>query len=308
MTNHDLAYAWKYHDATKHSYASIRTNPHRLDWENKPLEYKIYPTLEATRLPHEVRPTGVPALSAIANTDAFLAAGSALDLDTLAQILFLSAGITKAKKYPGGEIFFRAAACTGALYEIELYVVSGEVRHLPAGVYHFGVAECGLRQLRRGDHRRLLSEFAGKEAAVLHAPVTIISTGTYWRNAWKYQSRTYRHFGWDNGTILANMLAVSAALKLPAKVVAGFLDQPLNDFLGLDPEREVSFSLMPLGYASAEPAAVPGPIAAIHPLMPAAKAEVDYPLMREMHTASSLVSLEEVATWRSHTPAAEARP
>jgi len=308
MTNRDLAYAWKYHDATKHSYASIRTNPHRLDWENKPLEFKIYPTLEATRLPHEAGRTGVPALSAIANTEAFLAAGSALDLDTLAQILFLSAGITKAKKYPGGEIFFRAAACTGALYEIELYVVSGDIRDLPAGVYHFGVAEFGLRQLRAGDHRRLLSEFAGKEPAVLHAPVTIISTGTYWRNAWKYQSRTYRHFGWDNGTILANMLAVSAALKLPAKVVAGFLDQSLSDFLGLDAQREVALSLVSLGYARGEPAASAGQIPPLHPPMPGFQAEVNYPLMREMHAASSLVSAEEVTAWRGLTPVTPVSP
>lgn len=307
MTNRDLAYAWKYHNATKHSYASIRTNPHRLDWENKPLECKIYPTLEVTRLPHEARPTGVPALSVMANAEAFLAAGSALDIDTLTQILFLSAGITKAKEYPGGEIFFRAAACTGALYEIELYVVSGELRDLPAGVYHFGVSEFGLRQLRRGDHRRLLSEFAGKEPAVLHAPVTIISTGTYWRNAWKYQSRTYRHFGWDNGTILANMLAVSAALKLPAKVVAGFLDQPLCDFLGLDARREVALSLVPLGYSSAKPASA-GHVPPLHLLMPAFKAEVDYPLMREMHAASSLDSPEEVTAWRGQTPVAQVPP
>ena len=43
-----------------------------------------------------------------------------------------------------------------------------------------------------------------KEPAVADAPATIICDGTYWRNAWKYQARTYRHFGWDNGTLLAN--------------------------------------------------------------------------------------------------------
>jgi hypothetical protein len=26
--------AWTYHDATKHSYTSIRTNPHFMDWSN----------------------------------------------------------------------------------------------------------------------------------------------------------------------------------------------------------------------------------------------------------------------------------
>src|SRR6266704_2573174 len=52
--------AWEYHEATKHSYASIRANPHFLDWANQPVPFKIYPTLERVRLPGEVRPTAAP--------------------------------------------------------------------------------------------------------------------------------------------------------------------------------------------------------------------------------------------------------
>jgi hypothetical protein len=50
-----------------------------------------------------------------------------------------------------GEIYFRAAACTGALYEIELYIVTGDVPGLDAGVYHFNPADVSLRLLRKGD-------------------------------------------------------------------------------------------------------------------------------------------------------------
>ena len=45
--------ARQYHSGTKHSYLSLRTQPHFLDWENKPLPFKIYPTLEVTRLPRD---------------------------------------------------------------------------------------------------------------------------------------------------------------------------------------------------------------------------------------------------------------
>jgi len=106
-------------------------------------------------------------------------------------------------------IFGFAAACTGALYEVEVYVVGGNLVDLEAGLYHFSPAEFALRRLRAGDYRGVLSEAAGGEAAIVHAPLTIICTCTYWRNAWKYQARTYRHFGWDNGTLLANLLAGS---------------------------------------------------------------------------------------------------
>src|SRR5579864_469391 len=206
--NHNAEAALTYHNATKHSYASVRANPHFLDFANQPLPFKIYPALEPFRLPSEMRQTGVAALSAIAeNVPA--PTNAAPDLEAMAQLLYLSAGITRQRKYPDGEIYFRAAACTGALYEVELYLVCGDLANLPAGVYHFAPAEFGLRKLRTGDYRGVLIKAAGSETAVAHAPLTIVCTCTYWRNAWKYQARTYRHFGWDNGTLLANLLAVA---------------------------------------------------------------------------------------------------
>ena len=209
--NQHFEIARSYHNATKHSYTSVRNSQHFLDFNNQPLPFKIYPTLEPSPLPADVRQTGIAALSAISEsvppqTD------SAPDLEAVAQLLYLSAGITRHRKYPGGEIYFRAAACTGALYEVELYLVCGDLANLEAGVYHFAAAEFGLRKLRAGDYRSVLIEATAAEPGIANAPLTIVCTCTYWRNAWKYQDRTYRHFGWDNGTLLANLLAVATAL------------------------------------------------------------------------------------------------
>jgi SagB-type dehydrogenase family enzyme len=303
--NRNLEAAQKYHEATKHSYLSIRTNPHFMDWNNQPLPFKIYPTLEPLRLPNEVRQTGVAALSAIAESVP-AQTNAAPDLEAVAQLLYLSAGITRKRKYSGGELYFRAAACTGALYEVELYLVCGELANLQAGVYHFAPAEFGLRKLRSGDYRGALVAATAGEAAIAHATLSIICTCTYWRNAWKYQARTYRHFGWDNGTLLANLLAVATALGLPAQVVSGFVDAQVNRLLDVDPQREVAFSIVALGHKTAVP---PPNSAEISPLrfetVPLSQREVDYPLMREMQAASSLDSAEEVAEWRGRTPAVD---
>jgi SagB-type dehydrogenase family enzyme len=312
--NLDVEAAWKYHDATKHSYSSVRTNPHFLDFSNQPLPFKIYPALEPSRMPTEVRQTGVAALSAIAGSIAGqtgIPSNAALNLEAVAELLYLSAGITRQRKYSGGEIYFRAAACTGALYEVELYLVCGDLSNLQAGVYHFAPAEFGLRQLRAGDYRNVLVEAAGGEASVAHAPLTIVCTGTYWRNAWKYQARTYRHFGWDNGTLLANLLAVATALGLPAKVVCGFVDATVNRLLDVDAEREVAFSLIALGHDSEITSETHARVRAdISPLgfetVPLSRDEIDYPLMREMHAASSFDSAEEVAAWRERASLGDA--
>jgi SagB-type dehydrogenase family enzyme len=243
----------------------------------------------------------VAALSAISKPVPSSRADSVPDIQDLARILYFSAGITNQRAHPGGEIYFRAAACTGALYEIELYVVTGNLSGLKAGVYHFNPADLSLRLLRKGDFRRNLVQATAMEPAVAQAPATIICTGTYWRNAWKYQARTYRHFGWDNGTLLANMLAVSAASALPAEIVLGFVDGEVNGLLDLDMQREVSLCLVPIGRQSESslPALKEAPVLELETI-PLSKREVEYPAMIEMHDASSLKSEEEVAQWRGN--------
>jgi SagB-type dehydrogenase family enzyme len=303
MNNRDLQATWKYHDGTKHSYWSIRNNPHFLDWANRPQPFKIYPEIEPLLLPRDVPHTRVAALSAISELAPSSPTDSVPDLQDLGRILYFSAGITKQRAHPGGEIYFRAAACTGALYEIELYVVTGALAGLDAGVYHFNPADVSLRLLRKGDFRRNLAQATAMEPAVAHAPATIICTGTYWRNAWKYQARTYRHFGWDNGTLLANMLAVSAASGLPAEIVLGFVDGEVNRLLDLDTRREVSLCLVPIGRKSESslPALREAPALGLETI-PLSEREVEYPAMLEMHNASSLESGEELAQWRGKQP------
>jgi SagB-type dehydrogenase family enzyme len=314
MKNRDTQATWKYHDGTKHSYWSIRSDPHFLDWANRPLPFKIYPTIEPLPLPRDVPQTGVAALSAIAQPLLPWSGEVAPDLPDLARILYFSAGITKQRKDPGGEIYFRAAACTGALYEIELYVVTGDLKGLDAGVYHFNPAEVSLRLLRKGDFRGNLARATAMRPTVARAPATIIGTGTYWRNAWKYQARTYRHFGWDHGTLLANMLAISAASGLPSEIVLGFVDVEVNNLLDLDTRREVSWCLVPIGRTSERLSPAPREAAALGlETIALSNREVEYPAMLEMHDASSLDSEQEVAQWcrkhpvsASHATASEA--
>jgi SagB-type dehydrogenase family enzyme len=303
MANFDLDATWAYHNGTKHSYESIYADPHYLDWENQPLPFKIYKTLQPIPLPRDLLSSGVPALSAVSALNAPAAGPSVPTLPMLASLLYFSAGITKRKEYPGGEILFRAAACTGALYHVELYVACGDLPDLEAGVYHFGPGDFALRRLRRGDYRGLLVQATGGEPSVTTAPLTLICTSTYWRNAWKYRSRTYRHCFWDTGTMLANLLAVAAAHTLPARVVMGFVDGTVNHLLGLDVEREAATCLVTLGYQSESAPGSPPPI---EPLaletVPLSPREVDYPAIREMHAASSLSNEAEAAAWHGGMP------
>ena len=309
MNNRDTEAAWDYHNGTKHSLWSIHNDAHYLDFDNQPLPFKIYPDLEPIPLPEEFPPTEPPALSAVASTGLHLDGDCLPDLRTLASIFYHSAGVTKRIAYQGGQMLFRAAACTGALYHIELYLVCGDLPDLDAGIYHFDAHDFALRKLREGDYRGNLVSAAGNEPATASAPAVVVCTGTFWRNAWKYRARTYRHCFWDNGTILANLLTIANAHGIPARVVGGFKDGHVNELLSLDTRREVALSLVPLGRNPDRPA----PSAQeTFPLalntVRLSRTEVDYPEIRAMHEASSLATEAETAAWHDGPTPVTAMP
>ncbi len=142
--NQDTSLARKYHEQTKHSYRSVRTNQHYLDWDNRPLPFKIYETLAPIPLPEDFS-VPMSALEAIAAQGDGAPGQSIPDLAALARLLYLSNGITRVIRHDGEPFYFRAASCTGALYHIELYLVCGNLPGLSAGVYHYGAHDHALR-------------------------------------------------------------------------------------------------------------------------------------------------------------------
>ncbi len=306
MLNRDIEATWRYHNGTKLSWQIVHNVSHYLDWGNKPIPFKIYPHLEGEKLPGDLPSSGVPAL-----------AGSPVQVEEwvptrrdLAKLFYFAAGITKPGVIPGGQIHFRAAACTGARYHIDIYRVCGDLPDLPAGVYHFGPHDFALRRLREGDYRGVLVEATGDDPAVSGAPAVIVTTSVYWRNSWKSQARAYRHAYWDSGTILANLLAVGAANRVPLKVVTAFVDSPVNRLLDLDDQREVALQLVPVGLNLGEAILPPPEVAPLELEVTAySSLEVEYPAMREMHTASSLHSVREVKElWGNPPPLRDPQP
>ena len=297
--------ARRFHDETTHTPYSVRTSGHTLDWENKPFPFKIYPDVPAVALPRDIDGPAVPTLRALASPGP---PAARLTLAALTGVLYYTAGVTRKKTYPGGgEVLFRAAASTGALYQTEIYVVAGDVDGLESGLYHFCPGDFTLRRLRTGDVRSVLAE-AAADPSLADRAATLVLSAIYWRNTWKYQARGYRHLFWDSGTMLANALAVGDTLGLAPALVTGFVDDDVNRLLGVDPEREAALELLPIGPvgAAASPA---GPLPALaHDVMPLSGEEVDYPALREIHRATGLATPADVIAWRRAVTAPPREP
>lgn len=323
--NKDIKYAWDYHEATKHSEISLMNQRHYLDFDNRPIPFKIYTTnFPVYPLPSDFPQPMLDAISAVSTSSPRESRNNRpnneadtecpthskkireLDIRDLAAILFFSAGITRATKYNAMTYYMRAASATGALYPIELYVVSQDLADLEAGLYHFCPAEFSLVQIRKGDYRSHLAAAMVNSHHVLSSPISIILTSFAWRNAWKYQARSYRHWFWDSGVITANLLATTVALGLYTNLKMAFLDDKVNRLLRLDSHKEAAviigtISGQEVGLSSQEDEQKEKVIdiseTSAPKIRPLSENEINYPEIWHLHDASKLHSSEEVMEW-----------
>ena len=302
--NNNAETAWHYHNGTKHPNGSLMSRFHFYNPANRPNPYKIYKDLPSIALPIQKSEKDFSALKAISANIKLKEGRQIPDLNVLAKILYFSGGITKTINFPGiGDVEFRAASCTGALYHIEIYVVCQDVSGLEAGVYHFDPKEMKLRQLRKGDYRRVLVSATGNDINAEKAPVILIYTDIFTRNTVKYQTREYRHAFWDCGTIIANTLAISSAQGLAAKVIVGFVDKQVNLLLDLNLDKEVSLALVPIGFTNnVSGKEVPEVELLNVKTEPLSNYSIDDPEIQRMHQASSLNSVVKVKDWQGNTP------
>jgi SagB-type dehydrogenase family enzyme len=205
----------------------------------------------------------------------------------LADVIHLSGGITK--RLWG--MPFRANACTGALYHIEICVVSADLDELAAGVYHVDIEADALVPLRSGDFRAALAAAAGHPERLSHVPIALVLTTTYWRDAWKYRARMYRHAFWDGGPCWQTPLLSPARSGLNPSVLTAFADDEVNRLLGVDSGREAALALVG---RTAEPLPPSTPVEPLDlEIEPYSPYEIDYPEISAAHRASGLASDDE---------------
>jgi SagB-type dehydrogenase family enzyme len=312
--NKDTKYAKEFHDITKHSELSLQVSHHYLDWDNKPRPFKIYTKLPSISLPNDFSKPNLDTINSISNIKpSKQAAGDTLNIKTLAEILFFSGGITREMKYSFGTYYMRAASATGALYPIEMYVVCGDIDGLKAGIYHFCPGDFTLSEINRGDYRAQMAEAAGNNQSIMTSPFTIIFTSIAWRNAWKYQTRSYRHWFWDSGVIVANLLATSISIGFTTQIILGFTDQIINQLLRLEHKREAAIALAAIGIGLSNEKSspkfninnnnisIPVDFSIPETLPLSNKGEVEDPKIWQLHEHSSLGSKKETEEWVNKT-------
>ena len=210
-----------YHQNTKHSYLSIRTNPNRVDWNNPPNRFKNYP-----------------------NTYERISLNSK---NQNSNFLYLIAGITAKKSYPGIEYYLRVNPSAGALYPNEIYFQVRNQEGFDDGIYHFEVSTSSIVLLKKLENDEGLESILDLDYSV-DGFIFFISS-LYFRSSWKYKKRAFRYCLLDTGHILGSMEASSYLYDKSFEILYDFSKEKLNRFFSFD-EKEFFTSVCIVGEKS----------------------------------------------------------
>ena len=147
--NKETERLFAYHHATKHSYHTVRTNAHFLDWRNQPDPFRTYEGATLVTLPAE---PDFPVTGTFA-TMAALVKGIRtdreskleyqeevpLDVVLLSRLLWHSMAISAWKKVPrtGERYSLRVNPSSGNLHPTETYLVLLGFMGINDGLYHY---------------------------------------------------------------------------------------------------------------------------------------------------------------------------
>ena len=153
----------------------------------------------------------------------------------LGQLLWAAQGITNSSGY-------RTAPSAGALYPLEVYLVTHE------GIYHYVPRGHQLVVLHQGDIKPALYAAALRQNPVLEAPAVIVITAVYGRTAQKYgEERSPRYVNLEAGHAAQNILLQAVALSLGAVPIGAFADEEVKKALSLPSDQQPLY-LIPVGH------------------------------------------------------------
>jgi len=214
-------------------------------WSVKPETYKNYPSSLKIQLEPPQEKGGTPLWEVIRERRSVRNfKDEPMKKADLSQLLWASQGITE--KYRGYEL--RTAPSAGALYPVETYLAIHNVEGIEPGIYHYGVQNHELRQLRLGDFRSSVVQAALDQDFAFSTNAVFIWTAVFDRSKWKYEQRAYRYVYLDAAHIAQNVALAAVSLGLGSCQIGALYDDEVNSILEVDGEKESVLYMTVVGH------------------------------------------------------------
>ena len=259
MTTTDTA------DSYAHEYAAAILSRNRVpmppadfnpDWSDKPRATKYYPGALSLPLPDMPPPQSATVDAGIAPEPG----DEAFSLPMLGAMLRDSYGLigrrlglqanTDTPGYPSyaRATWHRGTASGGGLYPCSVYWIAGPGAGVCPGVYHYSCRHHAMQRLLAGDvtaRVRAAADLPADSAQFLVVGVK------YWANSFKYNNFSYHAVSMDVGTLLQTWRLWAGGQRRRIEPRFWFDQAALSHLLGVPPDEEGLFSVVPLTWTAA---------------------------------------------------------
>lgn len=174
--------------------------------------------------------------------------GEAMDQQQLATLLHYTSGVTGSiAGYGYRHLPLRTFPSSGGLQAPEVYLSVQAVTDIMPGLYHYHAVDHALEYMRPGQLGPMLSALSFQQPYLATASVVFLITGCFERMRWKYGQRAYKYMCIDAGYLGQNIYLVAESMGLGACAIAGFVDDALEQLLGIDGRNELILLLTTVG-------------------------------------------------------------
>ncbi|WP_435735397.1 nitroreductase family protein [Cellulosimicrobium sp. PMB13] len=275
------------------------------DWGDAPRRFKLYSGAVTFPLPDVPVSADADAPSVAAG---FAATGGdePFDLASLSAMLRFSYAIQGRRLAPTANSdlaslpryqhanWYRGTASGGGLYPCSTYWIAGPGADVNPGVYYYSPAEHGMQRLLAGDVVERLRRIVGPVAD--DATQFLVVGVKYWQNAFKYNSFSYHAVTMDVGTTLQTWRTWAAAHDRQINPVLWFDQADLSDLLGLEPDAEGLFAVVPIAWDTAEqPSAQPGAGRVVRTDKERSKVVIEFETITKIHRATAAAADDRLA-------------
>ena len=167
-----------------------------------------------------------------------------LTIEELSYLLWVTQGVVHVT--PGAT--FRNVPSAGARHAIETYLLINNVSGIANGLYRFLPIDHKLVEINTDPSMaNKVMEGCLDQDFIRKSAVTFIWAADAYRMKWRYGERGYRYLHLDAGHACQNLYLGASSVDCGVCAIAAFLDDQMNEILGLDGVKQFLIYVATLG-------------------------------------------------------------
>jgi SagB-type dehydrogenase family enzyme len=177
----------------------------------------------------------------------------ALSMDELSFLLWTSSWARDFRSNERMEITLRNVPSAGARHPLETYVDIRNVEGIKPGLYYYHPIKHCLVLLEASEAKSgQIYEACMRQEMLQTAALNFILSAVPYRTVWRYGQRGYRYLYLDAGHVGQNIHLAAEAIGGGACMIGAYLDEAMNEAIGVDGMEEFVIYIASVGKKQAE--------------------------------------------------------